>query len=207
MLCKYSDLNEIERDALRELGNIGTGKAATALSRMTDQAIDIEIPIVRIIPYQDAPAMLGGAEIVETGILLEVSQDLNGIFMFLLNERFTSRMLHKLLGYEVENIRKLDEMSTSAICEMGNIMCCSYIDALAQLLDMQIHVSIPSICCDMAGALLSVPMIRFANMGDELMFIENRFCFDDDSFVCHVLFLPELDSLKKLLKTLELPYE
>ena len=73
MLRKYSDLNEMAKDALRELGNIGTGNAATALSAMTNQEIDLEIPVIRIVPYQDAPGLLGGAEIVETGILLEVS--------------------------------------------------------------------------------------------------------------------------------------
>ena len=207
MLRKYSDLNEMAKDALRELGNIGTGNAATALSAMTNQEIDLEIPVIRIVPYQDAPGLLGGAEIVETGILLEVSHDLKGIFMFLLNEDFTARMLQKLLGCEIVDVRRPDEMSKSAICETGNIMCCSYINALSQMLDMQIHVSVPSVCCDMAGALLSVPMIRFANLGDELMFIDNRFCFDDASFVCHVLFLPELDSLKNMLDTLGLSYE
>ena len=101
MLRKYSDLNEMAKDALRELGNIGTGNAATALSAMTNQEIDLEIPVIRIVPYQDAPGLLGGAEIVETGILLEVSHDLKGIFMFLLNEDFTARMLQKLLGCEI----------------------------------------------------------------------------------------------------------
>lgn len=207
MLHKYSDLDDIAKDALRELGNIGTGNAATSLSAMTNQPVDIDIPIIKIIPYQDAPMLLGGAEMIETGILLEVRKDLSGVFMFLLNEEFTARMLSELLGTSVESVRQLDEISHSAISEMGNIMCCSYINALAQMLNMDIHVSIPSVCCDMVGAILSVPMIKFANMGDELMFVENTFHFNDVSFTCHVLFLPELSSLEKLLSSIGLPYE
>ena len=150
---------------------------------------------------------MGGVETVETGILMEVSGDVAGIFMFLLNEDFTKTMLKGLLGYEVETVQDLDEMGESAICEMGNIMCCSYINALSSMLDLHINITVPSVCCDMVGALLSVPMIRFANMGEELMFIENCFQFEHMSLVSHILFLPELASLNFLLDKLGLPYE
>lgn len=93
-------------------------------------------------------------------------------------------------------------MSQSAICEIGNIMCCSYINAIASMTGMQIHVSVPSSCTDMAGSLLSVPMIHFAQMGDELLFIENCFRINACDFVSHVLFLPELSSIEHLLERL-----
>lgn len=207
MVNTYSELDEYAMDALRELGNIGTGNAMTSLANMTAQKISIEVPAVRIVPYQEAPALLGGVETVQTGILLEVSGDISGIFMFLLNEDFTRTMLKGLLGYEVEDVENLDEISESAVSEMGNIMCCSYINALSSMLDLHITITVPSVCCDMAGALLSVPMIRFANMGEELMFIENSFQFDSISFISHILFLPELASLNILLEKLGLPYE
>ena len=45
-------------------------------------------------------------------------------------------------------------------------------------------------------------MIHFANIGVELLLIENRFCTEEYSFTSYVLFLPELDSLEKMLKAL-----
>ena len=207
MVNTYSELDEYAIDALRELGNIGTGNAMTSLAQMTGQQVSIEVPSVRIVPYQETPALMGGAESVQTGILMEVSGDISGIFMFLLNEDFTKTMLKGLLGYEVDDVQDLDEIGNSAICEMGNIMCCSYINALSTMLGLHIRITVPSVCCDMVGALLSVPMIRFANMGEELMFIENRFQFDSISLVSHILFLPELASLNFLLDKLGLAYE
>lgn len=207
MLEKYSDLDELSMDALRELGNIGTGNAMTALSQMTSQPIDIAIPAVKIVPYQDVPTLLGGVETVQMGIMLEIKGDLNGTFMFLLSEEFTKVMLEELLGYPIQDINDLDEMCESAICEIGNIMCCSYINALSSMLNLHVQVSVPASCCDMAGSILSVPMIQFANLGDELMFIENAFSYNSVSFISHILFLPELESLNTLLKTLGLPYE
>lgn len=206
MLEKYSDLDELSIDALQEMGNIGTGNAMTALAQMTSQEITIKIPAVKIVPYQDVPNLLGGIETVQMGIMLEIHGDLQGTFMFLLSEEFTKIMLEQLLGNPIKDINELDEMCESAICEIGNIMCCSYINALSSMLDLHVHVSVPSTCCDMAGAILSVPMIQFANLGDELMFIENAFTYNTVSFISHILFLPELSSLNKLLKTLGLFY-
>lgn len=206
MLNKYSDLNENALDALREIGNIGTGHATTALSAMTGKDIEIDIPLIRIISYKDAPSLLGGAEEFKVGILLRVN-GLSGIFMFLLNEEFTKQMLETLLGTKVDDVRNLDELSSSAICETGNIMCCSYINAISKLTETEMTVSVPSICGDMVGALLSVPMILYGYQCDELMFIENRFQFDQKSFVSHILFLPELDALEHMLIKLGIPYE
>lgn len=207
MLNRYSDLDEVAKDALREIGNIGTGHATTALAKMTGKSIDINIPIIKVVSYKDAPSLLGGPEEIQIGILLKVSGDLSGVFMFLLNEDFTKLMLKELLGYDVLTVRKLDELCESAISETGNIMCCSYINALSMILYQDIHASVPSTCCDMVGALLSVPMIEYGYQCDELMFIENQFVFNDTTFMSHILFLPELDSLKNMLNTLEISYE
>lgn len=207
MLNKYSDLDDIAKDALREIGNIGTGHAVTALSQMTGKTIDMNIPVIKIVSYKDAPTLLGGPEDIQVGILLEVTQGLSGVFMFLLNEDFTKLMLKELLGCQIESVRILDELCESAIAEMGNIMCCSYINALTMILKEDIHVSVPAVCCDMVGALLSVPMIEYGCQCDELMFIENRFQFDQKSFVSHILFLPELDALEHMLIKLGIPYE
>ena len=202
MLKNYSDLHALARDALQEIGNIGTGNALTALSSMIHQTIHLQTPAVRIVPYQDAQELLGGAQTVKVGILIETSGDMNGIFMFLLNETFTRQLLEGVLGKSTIDLREPDEMSQSAICEIGNIMCCSYINAIASMTGMQIHVSVPSSCTDMAGSLLSVPMIHFAQMGDELLFIENCFRINACDFVSHVLFLPELSSIEHLLERL-----
>lgn len=202
MLKTYSDLDDLARDALQEIGNIGTGNALTSLSTMMHKTIHLQTPAIRIVPYQEAQDLLGGPQTVKVGILIEISGDMKGIFMFLLNETFTNQLLQGVLGENAGNVREPDEMATSAICEIGNIMCCSYINAIASMTGMQIHVSVPTSCTDMAGSLLSVPMIHFAKMGDELLFIENCFRLDERDFISHVLFLPELSSITYLLEKL-----
>lgn len=204
---KYSDLNENARDVLTELGNIGTGNAVTSLSQMLSRQIDMERPVVKIMEFNEVPEMLGGTEEVRAGVLLEINGDINGMFMFLISEPFLKIMLEGLTGNAVEDIHELDPFSMSAVGEIGNIMCCSYINALTKLMDIKVHVSVPDICVDMIGAILSVPMIHFAGISDELLLIEDRYHFGDMSVVSHVLFLPELDSLRRIFHALGEDYE
>ena len=204
---KYADISESARDVLMEIGNIGTGNAVTALSSMINHRIEIERPNVKIMKFEEVPAMLGGPEEIKLGVLLELSGDLNGMFMFLISTKFAQTMLDKLLGTEIEDVRNLDDMSLSAVCEIGNIMCCSYINAMTVMMDLRVHVSVPDICIDMTGAILSVPMIHFARLSDELLLIEDKYHFDDQEVVSHILFLPEIHSLERIFKALGEEYE
>lgn len=204
---KYSDLNENARDVLMEIGNIGTGNAVTSLSQMLSRQIDMERPVVKILEFNEVPELLGGMEETRVGVLLEIKGDINGMFMFLISEPFLQVMLEGLLGMDVKDIHELDSLSLSAVGEIGNIMCCSYINALTRMMDIKVDVSVPDICVDMIGAILSVPMIHFASISDELLLIEDRYHFGDTSVISHVLFLPEIDSLERIFHALGEDYE
>lgn len=201
-MTNYLELDADAKDILKEIGNIGTGNAISALSHMIGKSFEIKLPDIRTIHYREAPELLGGPEKLETGIMLEISGGLSGMFLFLLNEEFTKKILDIMVGEEKRDLVELDEMCRSAICEVGNIMCGAYISALAQLMDLKVHVSIPDTCSDMIGAILSVPMIRFANLSDHLLFIENQFLMDNKTFLSHILFLPESESLHQILQVL-----
>lgn len=204
---KYSDLNENAKDVLMEIGNIGTGNAITSLSSMMGRQIDMERPTVQITGFNDIPEVFGGMEDIQVGVLLEISGELNGMFMFLISGPFAKVMLKELVGAEPEFITDIDEMGLSAVQEIGNIMCCSYINALSMLMNLKVHVSVPGVCIDMTGAILSAPMIHFAKLSDELLLIEDRYHFDNMSVVSHVLFLPEIDSLERIFEALGEEYE
>ena len=73
---QYSDLDEISRDFLRELGNIGTGNAVTSLSHMLMEPVDIEVPGLQIMKYQDCCSLLPEAEELMTGIIVGVRGEL-----------------------------------------------------------------------------------------------------------------------------------
>lgn len=199
---QYADLDEISRDMLKEMGNIGTGNAVTALSQMLMHPVDIAVPDLKIVKYQEVCSLLDSADELQTGIMVGVGGDMEGMFLFLLSKTFTMMVLNEILGEEERDFLTPGEMERSLICELGNIMCGSYINALASVMDMELEVSVPDMCIDMGGAILSVPLSRFLRVSDDILMIDNLFRLGGESFLGRILFLPEPDSLDMMLRKL-----
>ena len=201
MLQSYSDLNDMHIDALREIGNIGAGNAASSLAMMLADQIDISVPTVRILEYERVMEELGGPEQMIVGLLLCLEGDVNGMIMFLLHQNFANTLLASLIG-EADVGGTVDEMSYSALQEVANIMAASYVNAIADLTGFTINVSVPSMCVDMLGAILSVPAIHYANISDKMIFIEDKFSGKDLEAPNHVLLIPDVESLEKIMEKL-----
>jgi chemotaxis protein CheC len=73
----YENLNSMQLDVLKELGNIGAGNAVTALSKMLDKKINMEVPQVRILELAEVSEIFGGAEVPVTGIYLRMEGDIS----------------------------------------------------------------------------------------------------------------------------------
>ena len=199
---QFADLDEISRDILKEIGNIGTGNAVTALSQMLMHPVDIAVPDLKILKYQEVCSLLDSADELQTGIMVGVGGEMEGMFLFLLSETFTMMVLNKILGEEEREFLNPGEMERSLICELGNIMCGSYINALASVMDLKLEVSVPDVCIDMGGAILSVPLSRFLRVSDDILMIDNLFHLGGESFLGRILFIPEPDSLDMMRRSL-----
>ncbi|MEA4892923.1 MAG: chemotaxis protein CheC [Peptococcaceae bacterium] len=203
-LKNYGDLNDMQLDALREIGNIGSGNAASSISLMLNRQVDIAVPVVRILDYQEVVENLGGPEQLLIGLLLSLQGQVTGMIMFLLHKDFAHLALNTLIGAEFDETSPLDEMGQSVIQEIGNIMAASYVNAIASLTGLEITISVPELCVDMAGAILSVPAIYYANISDKIIYIEDEFGHAEKRAASHILLIPEVDSLQKIMTSLGL---
>ncbi len=203
-IINYEDLNEMQRDALKEIGNIGSGNAASALSSMLGKPVDIAVPSVKFLDYQTVVSKLGGPEQLLAGLLFSLSGEVTGMIMFLLQKEFANMVVSTLLGTEMEDNISGDEMSESAIREVGNIMAASYVNAINALTGLDINISVPSLSVDMAGSILSVPAIYFADISDKIIFIEDELDPSIGQAASHVLLIPEVESLQKIMDSLGL---
>lgn len=201
-ISNYENLSDIQLDVLREIGNIGSGNAATSLSSMLSKPVNITVPVIRILDHQAVSDMLGGPENTLVGLLLSLSGEVTGMMMFLLEKDFAHLVLNTLLGQSLNSFDEVDEMSLSALTEIGNIMAASFVNAISQLTGMIIDISVPDICIDMVGAMLSVPVIHYANVSDKVIFIEDKFSSDSESAQSHILLMPEVEALDNIMTKL-----
>lgn len=202
MIKNYDQLTSLEIDTLREIGSIGTGNAATALSQMMNQPVRITLPEVRIMEYNEAIEWIGGPEEVTAGVLVKMSGDIGGIMLSVQKLELVNVVLNAMLGENVSSYDNLTELERSAMIEIGNIMISTFINALSGLADVDIKLTVPAFAVDMQGAILTVPMAEYGGMSDYLMAIGGNFVCDGKEVPCHLILSPDLRSLDFLLRKL-----
>ncbi|MCL2034218.1 MAG: chemotaxis protein CheC [Oscillospiraceae bacterium] len=200
----YSGLNDTHMDVLQEIGNIGAGNAATSLSVMMGTPVDISLPKVNLVGFNEVADVMGGAESIGYGVLVSLEGDIDGMMMFILDKRFAHQILNVLMGGSYENFDELDEISFSAIKEIGNILSASYVNSIAELTGLRINLSVPSVSIDMIGAMLNVPIVKFGAIGDKVLFIEEQFCSNQEVASSHMVLFAEIESLNLILRKLGL---
>ena len=203
-LKSYSDINEMHIDVLREIANIGSGNAASSLSRMLGHTVNISIPDIGIKGFDEAYEVLGGVEAVMVGTLLMLSGEISGMMMFLLPIEVVCDLVNMLMFTDIKSHEEIDEMGYSVINEVSNIMSASFVNAIADMTDLPVDISPPEAALDMLGSIMSVPSIYFAKMSDTLLLIQNELEIEGRKTSASVLLLPDMESLTKLMISLEI---
>ena len=198
----FDELSSLEIDTLREIGSIGTGNAATALSQMIGKEVRITLPEVRIMGYNEAIEWIGGPEEVTAGVLVGMSGQMSGVMLSVQKLGFINLVLEQMLGHPIEDYHQLDELGKSTLVEVGNIMISTFINALSGLSNISVNLTVPAFAVDMQGAILSVPMAAYGGMSDYLMTIGGNFVCEEEQVPCRLLLSPDLGSLNFLLKKL-----
>ncbi len=194
----------MQLDALKEVSNIGMGHAATALSQMIGQNVRLRVPHVTIIEISQVPDCLGGAERLMVGITLQILGDARGSILLLFPQESAHHLLCSLLGRQGKGL-VMNEISVSALKEVGNILASAYLSALGNLLNMTLIPSVPLLAYDMAGAVIDYVLIELSQVGDLALMVETVFSGDPDQDIDikgHFFLLPDPVSLDILLNAI-----
>ena len=196
-----NNLNEQQKDVLKEIGNIGAGNAVSALAEFLNKEIKMTVPGVKMLPISEVPAITGDAAQNVFGVLFYVTGDLTANILFLLTETSVKYLIRLLFGREVK-LAEITEMEISAIKEVGNIISSAYLTTLNELTGFDFNKSVPGFSRDMAGALLSETLISLEDSSDYILYIETWFRDDIREIDSYFLLLPERQALLKLLRAL-----
>ncbi|MFD2670080.1 chemotaxis protein CheC [Marinicrinis sediminis] len=209
----FDHMEEFQFDVLREVGNIGAGNAATALSKLLEKPVDMMVPQVKLIPFEQIPDIVGGAEEVVIAVFLRVVGDAPGNLFFLISRESAVQLLSKVVGSQelmkaLENDSlDLTELQVSALQEMGNILAGSYLSSLADFTQLSMSPTVPSLAIDMAGAILSYGLIQFGEMGEHAVLIDTTFHDGEDQVEGHFFLIPDPESFGKIFAALGVPLE
>lgn len=205
-----SSMNPQQLDVFREIGNIGAGNAATALSILLDRPIGMNLPVVKLIPFTDIPGMVGGPEKLVVGGLIDIAGDLNGFVLLILEPLQAQKIVSFLcdkppLAQEKLDLDSFTEMDKSALSEITNILSGACLSAISTFTGLNIVPSIPSVCIDMVGAFLSIIAIEYGMYSEYALSFETNFSDSSDNTLGNLFILPDQESYDKLLKSLGVP--
>ena len=198
----------MQLDVFREIGNIGSSSAATALSKIVDRRVTLSLPRVGILKFNEITRIVGGEETLVLGILQPMQGDLTGNILFLLGLQqahdlaslLLSRMLH--VEQRVTELGTFTEMEMSALREVGNILISSYLSAISAMTGLKITPKVPEMALDMAAAILSVLTIEFGKVGDSVLYISSEFTQDNVRVAGDFFLVPDIESYGILLNAL-----
>ena len=199
MMTKPLIFTEIEFDALRETGNVGAGRAATALSRLLGRQVHIDVPRASVISLEEFPALVGGTENVVAAVYFTVLGEAPGRLVLVVEAQSLGPLLTNLLGHRVESTTPLSDESASAMKELGNIVCGNYLNAMSELVGFPLLPSVPALAVDMAGSVLESVAADAAQCGSQALLLESRLLDWGQPLPLYLFYLPEPDALDSLL--------
>jgi len=207
VLNPLNKLEAFKLDVLKEVGNIGAGNAATALSRLLDKPVDMRVPTVTIMPFEQVADKVGGFEQVVVAVYMRVDGDAPGNMFFLIQQEAAKKLLGSLLVTDEKDRALFSEMEYSALAEIGNILGGSYLSSLADFTRLSMLPTVPAIAVDMAGAILSYGLLQSGEMGDSALLIDTTFLEGGESFAGHFFFIPDPESFDKIFTALGVSLE
>ena len=202
-MTDLSTLSNLERDALREVANIGAGHAATALSQMTGRRIMISVPEVSVRRLEEVALLVGPPDTVIAGVLMHVMGDLTGRTLVVLGQD-SAHALCELLLRRPSQGSAFDGMQQSTIKETGNILCSAYMNALSDFLGMMLVPSVPALVVDLAGAVLTTAYLNFGHDRDAVFCVETTFRIEgsEQALTGQFLLMPDPPSLKVIFDSI-----
>ena len=192
-MSRYTDL---QLDALRELANIGSGTASTALSSMLGRSVDISVPSAFVLPMAEAVGSIGDPESEATGVVLGIVGELPGSVLLLFTPK-DAELMCGLLGVEADT-----EIGVSALMEIGNIVGASYINALGQMIGMELEPTPPAAATDMLGAIVETVLAERAGAGDVALLLDSDLVVEGEDCSVSFLLVPDQGGVDQMLERL-----
>jgi chemotaxis protein CheC len=201
-------VTSLHLDILKEIGNIGAGHAATALSTLLNKKVDMKVPQVRVVSFDEMMDMAGGADNVVVSVYLRIEGDAPGSMFFVLPLSQGSRFIHQMTGETDFSFEQppYSELGLSAMQELGNILSGSYLSSLSDFTNLNLYPSVPALSIDMAGAIISFGLLEVSQTSDNAIVIDTALKEDDmaedESVKGHFFLLPDPQSFETIFKSL-----
>jgi chemotaxis protein CheC len=188
-----SPFTTMQLDALRELANIGSGTAGTALSQMLGRSVDISVPNAFVLPLAEAVEAVGPPEQEVTGVAIPLAGDMDAVVLLVFPVQ-DAGTLAAMLGVEPGT-----EDALSALSEIGNILSASYIGSLGAMTGLELDLTPPQTVTDMLAAIVATVLASRAEGTDTALILDSELRVEGEQCSLSFLLLPEAGGVREIL--------
>ncbi len=197
MSTQSLNLNDLQKDALKEVGNIGAGHAATALSQLLNTKINLSEPRIDVIKFRDLASRVGHEDRMVAALHMYIRGESPGQIVVLFDREqavnFVARFLRRIIG----DIQVFDSISDSTLKEIGNIIAGSYLSAINNLTGQNVLPSVPTLSYGTIQAAFRTLMSILPDQ--DVFLIESAFLDKEREVAGQFILIPETGSLASLL--------
>ena len=197
-------LTDVQLDALREVGSIGAGHAATALSQLVDRPVSLQVPEIEVIDIREVPHVFGGPEQLVCATYEQLLGDIGGGVLFLVSEESALSLVDLLLGRVAGSTVSMGADEEEMLGRAAYVLISAYLSAVSCVTQLDVHGSEPVMACDMAGAILQTVIVDVDMRAEQAVLLRTAFLNQADKVEAALFFLPNLESLETLLRNLGL---
>lgn len=199
---KIKGLTDFQLSAIQEIGNIGSGHAAIALSQLIGRKIMIAVTKAQVVTPEDCHKLISDPDSPITGVQLKVLGDVQGMILLYISREPALILLDVLLNQKIGTTKVLGEMEESALKEMGSILSASYLNAISELTGCALIPSVPKVMFDKAGAILESVFEPIRQKSGMVIGIETEFIEASTRIRAQFIFMPDEEGTNVLLEKL-----
>lgn len=207
-MLDLSSFNNLQLDAIREVGNIGTGNAATALSKLLSRMVNMDVPKADLVSIYSLSDYYGNPDSMVAAVFVRSLGEFGCSLIFIQSEEDSRTMVDLLLKQQFGDSLPEDlpqEMWDSALSEVGNIILSSFLNAINMLIGTRHQISVPGVAHDMLASILDVVASMYGEMGEMALVVNTELQLGDTDhpIAGNIVMLPDLDALELLLRKLQ----
>ncbi len=196
------DLTTLQQDALIELINIGFGRAAAALSKLTGHRVQLEVPQVTMCPIEEMADRLRPLLGNELATVHQIfSGPVEGDALLVLDQR-SAAILKELLTDEPALPLEIDRSAREVVTEIGNILLNACLGTFGNLLKVQVSFSVPHLTLETLGSVVESIAVEREGLRYALI-VHSSFRLRDSSLTGYLVIVLGVASLERLIAALE----
>ncbi|MCL2683796.1 MAG: chemotaxis protein CheC [Synergistaceae bacterium] len=200
------EFTNIHMDAIREVGNIGTGSAATALSKLLGRFVNMDVPVAELVSIYDVAAHYGSPDTPVCAVLIRTEGQFTCSLLFMLEEEHAAILADLMIPMSISGMDDATRMQIrdSAIAEQGNIILGAFMNSLSQITEWTLPTTTPAVAHDMLGSLMDLVATMFGVMGESAMLVKTNLHIKEleEDIGGSIILVPDPGSLETLLSKL-----